>query len=159
MQDIYHYLDSHHITYSRYDHPAVYTCEEAELHCSDVPGIACKNLFFRAGKGQRYYLVIAPAQLKTDIKHITSLLGEKKLSFASAETLMEKLGLEPGSVSPFGLINDSEHTVLVAIATPVLQSDLVSFHPNTNTATLVLTQEIFQQFLQSVENEVVELPL
>ena len=152
MSNIEQYLRANQIKYILHEHPAVYTCEEAEKHCSDIPGLSCKNLFLK-GKRQ-YFLIIMPATKKADLKKISATVNESKLSFASAEALKEKLGLEPGEVSPFGLLNDKNHEIKVYIDKEVHEADIVSFHPNRNTASLELTREMFHKFLQLIDNEV-----
>lgn len=146
------FLQSHQITYNLYEHPAVYTCEEAEKYCGDIPGLACKNLFLRDKKKKRYFLLILPAQKRSDLKEFAKVVGEEKVTFASSGDLMEKLGLEPGSVSPFGVVNDMKNEVELYIDKEVADADIVSFHPNRNTATLELSKEMFHKFLQSIKN-------
>ncbi len=152
------YLKLKNIVYIVHEHPAVYTCEEAEKHCSDIPGLACKNLFLRGKKSGQYFLIILPAEKRAELKRI-ELLIEEKITFASPDDLMEKLGLEPGSVSPFGLINDSEHEIIVLIDQDVYSSEIVGFHPNRNTATLELSRDMFHNFLESLENKILVVDL
>lgn len=147
------YLKSHQIDYTLHEHPAVFTCEEAEIHCAHIPGLDCKNLFLKNKKGRRYFLVILPANKRADLTEIAAIVDEKKLSFASAERLKEKLGIEPGSVSPFGLINDEKKQVEVFVDQQVYNSELVSFHPNRNTASLELSGEMFRKYLQSIGHQ------
>lgn len=97
--NIERFLRSNGIDFVLHEHPAVYTCEEAEKYCGDIPGLSCKNLFLRNKKHDRYFLVILPATKKADLKKLSEAAGEK-LTFASPEELKDKLGLEPGSVSP-----------------------------------------------------------
>ena len=133
------FLELHQITATLHEHPAVFTCEEAEIHCAHIPGLACKNLFLK-GKSGRYFLLILPANKRTDLKKFAQTVGETKVSFASPEAMKEKLHLEPGSVSPFGLINDTEKSVEVHIDKEVHDAAIVGFHPNRNTATLELSK-------------------
>jgi Ala-tRNA(Pro) deacylase len=155
MINVERYLEDHHIRYTLYEHPAVYTCEEAEEYCSDIPGLACKNLFLKSKKNKRYFLVILPATKRVDLAHIADLVGETKVSFADARIMKEKLGLDPGSVSPFGLLNNAEQDVELYIERDVYDADIVTFHPNRNTATLEMTQDMFHQFLQTLGNKIV----
>ena len=99
-------LEALGIPYVRHVHPPVATVAEAERYWTDLRGAHCKNLFLRNNKGNRHYLVIAEASRRVDLKALTRTLGEDRLSFASPERLKRYLGLEPGSVSPFGLIHD-----------------------------------------------------
>ncbi len=154
MQQVEKYLDDNNIEYTLHEHPAVYTCEEAEKYCGDIPGLACKNLFLKDKKGSRHFLIVLPATKRADLKQIAVLVGEKKVSFASSDALMEKMNLEPGAVSPFGLINDSQHEIEVFVDSDVHAAAIVSFHPNRNTGTLELTGAMFNNFLNGIENNV-----
>src|SRR5437763_16068642 len=104
--DVYARLAELGITYERYEHPPVPTVEEAERHWADIHATHCKNLFLRNQKGNRHYLVIIPHTKQADLRSIAAQIGDGRLSLASPERLMTHLGLTPGSVSPFGLIND-----------------------------------------------------
>lgn len=147
MTDVEQFLQSNKIEYILHEHPAVFTCEDAEKHCIGVPGLACKNLFLRDEKNKRYFLVILPASKRADLKKVGEMVGERRLSFANAELLRTMLGVEPGSVSPFGLINDVNKGVEVYIDKEVYDADNVNFHPNRNTASLELTREMFRAYL------------
>ena len=151
MATVEEFLLSRNITFVLHNHPPVYTCEELAQYA--VPGLPCKNLLVRDQKKKRYFLVILPASGRTDLKKLGEIAGEK-LSFASPGSLMEKLGVEPGAVSPFGLINDGKDEVEVYIARPVYDADVVHFHPNRNTASLELTGEMFRRFLKNVNNKI-----
>jgi len=152
MTTVETYLIEHHVEFILHEHPAVFTCEEAEKHCSHIPGLPCKNLFLRNEKKRAFYLCILPAAKRADLKQIAAIVGEKSVSFANTKKLEEFLGLTPGAVSPFGLINDAENSVRVLVDRDVWESDIVSFHPNRNTASLELTGEMFRKFLESQDN-------
>ncbi|MFH1781647.1 MAG: prolyl-tRNA synthetase associated domain-containing protein [Patescibacteria group bacterium] len=154
MVDVEKYLQSHDIKYAPHKHPAVFTCDEAEKHCADVPGIPGKNLFLKNKGGKRYFLVVLPASKRADLKKIAKIVGESKVSFANSEALKEKLDLEPGSVSPFGLLNDVQHEVEVYIDKDIYDANIVNFHPKRNTASLELTGEMFRKYLKTIENKV-----
>jgi Ala-tRNA(Pro) deacylase len=159
MNDVNQFLSANNIEFTLHEHPAVYTCEEAEKHCGDIPGIACKNLLLRNKKGKRYFLVVLPAKKQTDLKKFANIVGENKISFASSELLKEKLGLEPGAVSPFGLINDTNKSVEVYIDSDIYNAETVSFHPNVNTATLELSKDMFRKFLRAIEHKITVIDL
>ncbi len=152
MTTVETYLNEHHVEFILHEHPAVYTCEEAEKHCSHIPGLPCKNLFLRNEKKRAYYLCILPAAKRADLKQIAAIVGEKSVSFANVKKLKEFLGLTPGAVSPFGLINDTENSVYVLVDRDVWEADIVSFHPNRNTASLELSGEMFRKFMKSRDN-------
>lgn len=154
MKNVEQFLQSKQIQYVLHEHPAVFTTEEAEKYCADIPGLACKNLFLKGKKGECYFLLVVPAHKRTDLKKFAETIGQKKVMFASAETLHEKLGLTPGAVSPFGLLNDQDKVVEVYIDREVYESTIVSFHPNRNTASVELSKAMFHTFLQTIEHEI-----
>ena len=135
------------IEYTRCEHPPVFTVEQAEKHWAEIRGAHCKNLFLRNKKGNRHYLVILLASKQADLRGLNEKLGEDRLSFGSPERLRKYLGLEPGSVSPFGLINDRDKEVAVIIDEDLMRVDWVNFHPNVNTATVGIRIADFERFL------------
>lgn len=153
MSQVEQYLTSHNIEYILHEHPPVFTCEEAKKHCAHISGLHTKNLFLTNKKKTRFLLVVLPAHKRADLKKIEQIVDEKKLTFGKPELLMEKLGLKPGSVSPFGLINDTNCDVEVFVDEEVHQADRVSFHPNRNTASLELTGDMFRKYLDSYLNK------
>ncbi|MBI5621847.1 prolyl-tRNA synthetase associated domain-containing protein [Candidatus Falkowbacteria bacterium] len=126
---------------------------EAAAHCQDVPGLPSKNLTLTDSAG-RYFLLVVPAQKRVDLKKFAHIVGAKKITFAKPEILKAKLGLEPGAVSPFGLLNDDKQETEVYIDTAIYNAGSSHFHPNVNTASLVLTREMFHKFLDSLPHEV-----
>lgn len=148
MGGVEDYLTQHGIEFKAHEHPPVQTCEELAQH--GVPGLPCKNLFLRDQKKTRYLLVVLPAAQRTDLRKLAEQVGDKKLSFVNPETLMKKLGVEPGAVSPFGLLNNTEGDVELWIDREVMEAPLVHFHPNRNTASLELTGEMFQRYLDAI---------
>lgn len=142
------------IEYTRHQHPAAATVEEAETHWADIDATHCKNLFLRNQKGNRHYLVVLTASKKADLKGVADQIGDGKLSFASAERLMRHLGLTPGSVSPFGLINDRAHAVRVVLDRDLRAATRLSFHPNINTVTFTVAAPDFARFLDACGNPV-----
>ena len=135
------------IPYVRHEHPPVATVEAAEKHWAGLKGTHCKNLFLRNYKGNRHYLVVAPVTRGVDLRRLTAALDEDRLSFASPERLKRWLGVEPGSVSPFGLINDETRHVRVVCDRALKASPSLGFHPNVNTATLEVALADFERFL------------
>jgi len=148
------YLEAMGIPYVRHEHPPVATVAEAEQYWTGLQGAHCKNLFLRNNKGSRHYLVIAEASRRVDLKALTRTLGEDRLSFASAERLKRYLGLEAGSVSPFGLIYDKGKDVWVVVDAGLKAAEYVNFHPNVNTATLEISFGDFERFLARCGNRV-----
>jgi len=151
---VYEALDSLGIPYTRHEHPPVFTVEQAERHWTDISGAHCKNLFLRNKKGNRHYLVILPSVKQADLRQLNARLNEDRLSFGSAERLRKYLGLEPGSVSPFGLINDSRKAVSVIVDLDLRRAGRVNFHPNVNTVTVGIDMADFERFLAWTGNEI-----
>lgn len=147
-------LDELGIEVQRFEHPPVFTVEQANRHRGDIPGGRTKNLFLRNKKGRRHYLVVTDAEKTIDLKSLKEQVGESALSFASPERLQKYLGLTPGSVSPFGIINDVNDEVTVLLDRDLLRHDALGFHPNVNTATLVIPTQDFQRFLDHCGNAV-----
>ena len=145
-------LDNLQIPYETHLHPAVYTVEQAEKHWKSIKGTHCKNLFVRNKKGNRHYLVILESRKRADLRELNYQLGEDRLSFASPERMKRYLGLEPGAVSPFGLINDTEKVVQVVLDKDLKDAEWVSFHPNVNIATVTITFKDFEKYLEWCRN-------
>jgi Ala-tRNA(Pro) deacylase len=151
---VYDALDALSIPYTAYTHPAVFTAEEAAIHWAAIPATHVKNLFLRNKKGDRHYLVILRTDKQADLRQLVKVVGDDRLSFGSPERLMARLGLTPGSVSPFGLINDASQSVRVIVDEDLRWAERLIFHPNINTASLTLTAVDFERFLASRGNVV-----
>lgn len=152
--DIYAFLDRHGITYQRFDHPAVFTCEQAkEIRIDPMPGKDTKNLFLRDEKGKRHFLVTVGHEKQVDLKALKKMFDTQKLSFASPDRLKTYLGVEPGSVTLLGLINDTEHAVEFFVDEAVWSADAVCCHPLVNTATLCIPHEGIVKFLAATGHQ------
>ncbi len=151
-QIVFNYLDRAGIHYECYEHPAAPTIEEAKKYWRHDGSKHCKNLFFRNHKGNRHYLVVFDCDRTLAIHDLEHRLRQGKLSFASAERMERWLGLRPGSVSPFGLINDTENHVYLFLDKNLKRYPALSFHPNDNRATVVISQEEFGRYLQLCGN-------
>ncbi|MBI5542080.1 MAG: prolyl-tRNA synthetase associated domain-containing protein [Bacteroidia bacterium] len=136
--ELYEKLNELGIQFIYHEHPPAPTIEIAMQYWKDLDSSHCKNLFFRNHKGNKHYLVILEHKQNLDIHSLEKILKQGKISFASPERMLKYLGLTPGSVSPFGLINDKGHEVHVFIDENLKQSKTISFHPNINTASLVI---------------------
>jgi Ala-tRNA(Pro) deacylase len=146
-QAVYDALTALGIDYQRYEHPPVFTAEEAEVHWASIPATPVKNLFLRNKKGDRHYLVILGIDKQADLRTLVKVIGDDRLSFGSPERLMARLGLTPGSVSPFGLLNDADRSVRVMIDQDLRSADRLIFHPNLNTASVTISVPDFERFL------------
>jgi Ala-tRNA(Pro) deacylase len=151
---VFRALDDLGIRYERFAHPPVFTAEEAALHWAVIPAAPVKNLFLRNKKGDRHYLVILGIDKQADLRQLVKVIGDDRLSFGSPERLMRHLGVTPGSVSPFGLINDTTKSVRVIIDADLRTVDRLIFHPNINTASLTVSFADLERFLASVGNPV-----
>ena len=152
QQELYKILDRLSIQFEYHEHPPLATIEDARIHWKDYNSGRCKNIFFRNHKGDRHYLVILEHLRQLNIKDLEKRLRQGKLTFASDKRLMKYLGLEPGSVSPFGLINDKENHVHLFIDEKLTESERLAFHPNVNTASLVILKSDFIRFLEYTGN-------
>ncbi len=156
QEKVYKALDDLGIEYKVIHHEAVCTIEDMDAMGIFTDGEVCKNLFLRNANGKTHYVVSMLKDKHPDIqKDIRSQLGCSRLSFGSDERLLKHLGLEPGAVSPFGIINDEDADVNV-----VLDSDLktvdgyIGFHPNDNTAFLWLKFSDLIKFIKSRGNDI-----
>lgn len=149
---VYDYLKALGIAFDYYEHPEAPTIEIARQFYRGEGTVLCKNLFFRNHKGNRHYLVIMDSLHSMDIHQIEHLLHQGKLSFASPERMMKYLGLRPGSVSLFGLVNDLHHEVTLFVDKELLKAEKVSFHPNDNTASLVISTSDMLKFIKEIGN-------
>ncbi len=150
---IYDFLESLSIPYKRYEHPAVTTVEEAAEHWKSIDASHCKNLFIRNQKGDRHFLVILEHTRELTIPMLQEQIKHGKMSFASERRISKYLGSQPGAVSPLGLINDEDDHVRVLIDNKLQRKENISFHPNVNTATVVIYFDHFIKFLDSVGNK------
>jgi Ala-tRNA(Pro) deacylase len=150
--ELYQLLEKLSVGFEYHEHPPVATIEDAKIYWRDFKSGRCKNIFFRNHKGDRHYLVILEHLRKLNIRDLEKRLKQGKLTFASDQRLKKYLGLEPGSVSPFGLINDETHHVNVFIDEMLNEFDRLSFHPNINTASLIISRSDFLKFLDYVGN-------
>ena len=146
------YLNDLNIPFELHEHPPVPTVEEALPYWKDIDAAHCKNLFFRNHKGNRHYLVILDHRRQLNINDLEQKLKQGKISFASPKRMERYLGLSAGSVSAFGIINDHENHVHLFIDEALQSSARISFHPNENNATLVISFASFLRFLESSGN-------
>ena len=158
-QRVFDFLDARGIRYDWYEHPEAPTIEIARQWWRDDGSKHCKNLFFRNHKGDRHYLVCFDSEQSMAIHDLEHRLRQGKLSFASEQRMERWLGLRPGSVSPFGLINDPANHVHLFLDTNLQQWPSYSFHPNDNRATVVISREEFLRYLAAAGNsyEFIEL--
>jgi Ala-tRNA(Pro) deacylase len=156
---VYYTLNKLKIDFEYIEHPEATTIEIARQYWKVHDAQHCKNLFFRNHKGNRHYLVILDCEQNLAIHDIEKRLKQGKLTFASEKRMQQYLGLLPGSVSPFGLIYDTTGNVHVFLDINLQQAERISFHPNQNTASLIISFSDFLRYLDFTGNsyEFIEL--
>jgi len=157
--DLIAHFDAHGIDHATTDHAAVFRVGEGEGIKDNIPGAHTKNLFLKDAKG-RLWLISARDDTAIDLKRLHTVIGSARLSFGSAELMAETLGVTPGSVTAFALINDQDRRVSFVLDRALAEAELVNFHPLTNIATTTQTRAGFRRFLESlgVEPLVVDFP-
>lgn len=151
-QKVFDTLDALSISYEVHYHPPIPTIETAMEHWKVLESTHCKNIFLRNHKGNKHYLVIFHFSKMLNISDLEKRLKQGKLSFASEQRMEKYLDIKPGSVSPFGIINDDTKHVYLFIDANLLKSQKLSFHPNDNTATVVISKNDFLKFLNNQGN-------
>jgi Ala-tRNA(Pro) deacylase len=147
--ELFAYLDSLGIAHQTVTHPPVFTVEEARALRGRVPGGHTKNLFLRDKKGA-LFLVVAPEDAAIELRSLHRLLGASgRFSFGSAELMRETLGVEPGSVTPFAVINDKTGRVTVILDAPLMAHAVLNFHPLVNTGTTTISRDGLLKFLEA----------
>ena len=136
------------IATSTVDHIPVFTVEEAQLVHGDIAGGHCKNLFCKDEKNV-LWLIVALEDARIDLKAAPAKIDSKRLTFAKPELLMEILGLEPGSVTPFGLINDKNASVNVILDQAMMAHERLNFHPLKNDATTTIAADDLLKFIRA----------
>lgn len=149
---LYKVLSDLNIPFEYHEHPAAPTVEEAAKYWAGIDSTHCKNIFLRNHKGDKHYLVILEYRNTVNIHQLEKLLKQGKLTFASPQRMIKYLGLEPGSVSPFGLIHDTTKHVYVFLDSNLQKAEKLSFHPNLNTASLIVKNTDFLRFLKWTGN-------
>ena len=147
--ELYAFLDGHGIAHSTLQHQAVFRVEEGQEIKDALPGAHTKNLFLKDGKDQ-LWLISAVGETRIDLKNLPRTIGSARLSFGREELLHEALGVRPGSVTLFALINDPGHKVRLVLDKALLDHATVNFHPLTNTATTAISREGMMAFLQAL---------
>ncbi len=153
-RQVYKVLEAMGIQYEKYEHPPVFTGEEAAEHWGPIKATQVKNLFLRNKKGDRQYLVILEINKQADLRQLVKIIGDDRFSFGSPERLMATLGVTPGSVSPFGLLHEGSKDVRVIVDQDLRSAERLIFHPNLNTASVTISIADFERFLATRPNTV-----
>jgi len=151
-EDLFRHLDGLGIAHRTYSHAPVFTVEQSQATCAHIPGGHTKNLFLKDRKGQ-LSLVVAREKLHIDLNGLAKLLGASRLSFGSATLLLDTLGVPPGSVTPFALINDCGGRVQVVLDEGMLALDLLNFHPLRNDRTTAIGSHDLLKFIRATGHE------
>lgn len=157
--NIYKILDELTINYKKYDHPAVFNCEQAHQLTLNIDGAATKNLFIKDRKGSRHFLVVVMADKTIDLKALSKLLGVTSLSFASSRRLEKYLGTSAGSVSILDILKDTQDAVELIIDKTIFNYSSLQCHPFTNTATLDIAITDIQRLLVHYQRSYIEIEL
>ncbi len=145
-------LESLGISYDLHHHKAVFTVAESETVDSEIPGTHCRNLFLRDRKKKNYLLVLQNTT-EVDIKKLPAVIESAPLSFGSADRLWQFLGVRPGSVCPFSIINDTENQVKVMLDKSMMETEVVNYHPLLNTMTVAVTPKDLIKFIEDCGHE------
>ncbi len=151
------------IAHETRDHPALHTVEEAQAHRAGWPaqereGAFCKNLFLKDKKGQ-LFLIVTEEDRELKLNSLSKPIGSARLSFGNAELMWDILGVRPGSVTPFALVNDRQRLVTPVLDAPLLEHERLNFHPLDNRATTAVSRAGFMQFLRETGHEPLILDL
>lgn len=141
-------LDELGIEYVSYEHEPVFTCEQALAAIPNEPAVQTKNLFLRDKRGRRHFLLVTTCEKAVDVKAFADQVHADHLSFGSAERLGKYLGVEPGSVTVFGLAHDTADAVELYVDEDVWSAAHWRCHPLVNTATLVVSREGLERFFE-----------
>lgn len=147
--DLLAFLAANGIDETTYHHPAVFTVHEGADIKDRIPGAHTKNLFLKDARDQ-LWLVSAEGHARIDLKRLHHVIGSARLSFGSAQLMAEALGVTPGSVTAFALLNDTDRRVRFVLDRTLAEAEQVNFHPLTNTATTTVSREGFRRFLDLV---------
>lgn len=147
-EELFARFDALGIAVQTVDHPPLFTVEESRKLRGEIAGAHSKNLFLKCKKGT-LWLVVALEDADINLKQFHKRIGSGRLSFGRAELLMDILGVEPGSVTPFALINDTSQQVRVVLDKALMAHDTLNFHPLENTATSSISPEGLLKFIRA----------
>jgi len=153
-EELFALLDEAGVAHQTLEHEPVFRVGEGEHIKAQLPGGHTKNLFLKDAKGQ-LWLISALGETRIDLKSLPDRIGSGRLSFGSEDRLFNALGVRPGSVTAFALINDPEHQVRFVADAALMAADPVNFHPLSNDATTAISQADFRKFLEALGRKVV----
>lgn len=147
-QELMDFLEKQGIAYSFYEHEAVFTVAESDHLKTVIPGQHTRNMYLRDKKKQNF-LVTLSDETEIDLKKLSEKIESGRFSFGSPDRLMQYLGVRPGSVTPFSVINDPDNDVVLILEKKMMEQDLVGYHPLINTMTITLEPEGLLRFLEA----------
>jgi Ala-tRNA(Pro) deacylase len=145
-QEFLTFMDANGFVYQRIEHPAVFTCEEADKHHAGIKAVSTKNLFLCDKKKRHYFLVVTSCERTVRLDDLKERLGVSHLRFGSEPDLMRLLGVGRGSVTMMGLVNDTAHEIALWIDSEIWGGEQFMCHPLVNTATLILSKAELERF-------------
>ena len=148
------YLNSIGIQFKIVEHEPAYTTEEADKYIKGHDGVRTKTMFICNKKKTNYYMIIMDDSKRLDMNKFKEIVSEKQMKMASEEVLKEKLGVKPGMVSPFGLLNNDEKDVKIYMDKEIITEEIMTFHPNDNTKTLFITTKDLFKYLENIGYEI-----
>ena len=143
-------LDVKGCDYDLHEHKALFTVEDSNKLRGEITGLHSKNLFLK-NKKNNFYLFSCEEFSKINLKTISKSLGLGNVSFAKKEYLLELLGVSPGSVTPFALLNNTENNINLYLEDKMHESEYINFHPLSNKATITIKSRDFMEFM--IENK------
>ena len=151
--DLFQLLDELQIAVTTVDHPPLFTVQESQALRGTIPGAHTKNLFLKDKKG-RYFLLTVAEDAEVDLKSVHKVIGASgRVSFGSSERLMELLGVSPGSVTVFGLINDDDGAVTIVLDATLMENATINAHPLSNDATTSIARDDLLRFIRETGHE------
>ena len=151
-QDLFDFLDQNEIAHQTKEHAPVFTVEDSAAIKADMPGAHTKNLFLK-DKAGAFFLICAEAHSQIKVNRLHPVLGCKRLSFGKPEPLLEYLGVTPGSVTLFSVLNDTDQNVRLIIDQKLADADIVNFHPLLNDATTAISSADMIKFAKATGHD------
>lgn len=148
--ELFAFLDAHGVAHHTVEHPPVFRVDERADIKATLPGAQSKNLFLKDAKA-RLWLISARADTVVDLKRLPPVIGAARLSFGAEPLLFEALGVRPGSVTAFAVINDPEQRVTLVLDAALFESDPVNFHPLSNDATTAVSRAGLLRFMDALD--------
>lgn len=147
--DLFAFFDKLGIIHNTVEHPPLFTVEEGRNWRDKIPGLHCKNLFMK-DKKDKLWLIVMPGDKRAHIAGLGRAIGSARLSFGKPDLLLETLGITPGSVTPFALMNDTQRRVTVVLDNDMMAAPLVNFHPLRNDASTTLSSSDLLRFIKAL---------